>query len=885
MMVCMVVATSVHAATYYVRTGGSDGHSCSQAQTDNDGGARGSIQAGANCAGNPGDTVIVHAGTYGSYGQNMIPPNVNGNSSNYITLRAASGETVWLNGILDFWDSSAQYWIVDGINLDGGYWPNNCAGKPDDVGCRAVVATINQNVRVQNLEAKNASYYGIAISDNSEFFNVRSHGHGQSPQSLCGGNPNQAGGQCHGFYMHGNGNLFDGVEVYDVYGQGVQMGTGGGDNNIIRNSKLHNIPQGQAIGITYAGQNLIYNNLIYNNSTGIYVFSSNNQRVYNNTIYGNSEGGISLVNGTSSSTITNNIVYNNGTNINNQGSNTLSNNLTITPLFANASGNDFHLTSASPAINQGADLSGTFTTDLEGNHRPVGPAWDIGAYEFGGSPVSAPTFTFNVNPSGVVSGNHTMLSWSAVTNDVSSGCTASMASGADSNWTSTTSGQLIVGGSKNGVNLTSPVTYRMSCTGTGGTTTIDRPVTISSPPLGLVAFYKCDGNVNDSSGNGFNATNTNGTLTNGTPLISGNSCVFNGTNQSLSSPNDAHFRPATFSLTTWLKTSTLPPAGGFCHLMGTQNANVYQLGYQGAGMPFGFINNGPTVQGTTNIVNGLTHLLGLTYDGTQLRLWLDNANINSLNASVALTYAGTEVLSIGGDTGAFCNVTAENMRFHDHALTPTEMAAIFAEQATPPPIGVSMPNMTWTVANAVEGASRCPQGMFNCDLSNNIAYAIGFRGEIRHLGNTITEAFQPACRTNHGGSFGAWTALTGSLGSLGVAIADDTQVHMGDSTLVNMLPIGSGFLTAPGRMIATPYDNTSRTLLADSQRTEWETRVKFGSPLIGGDLLQCRYQRENGAPFDAYGPTSPPDSFATLTITTTMLGHPSSLTQKGGTTR
>jgi len=58
--------------------------------------------------------------------------------------------------------------------------------------------------------------------------------------------------------------------------------------------------------------------------------------------------------------------------------------LTIsTGILGNPGGGDFHLILGSPAIGKGTDLSATgFATDISGNPRPQGDAWDIGAYEF-----------------------------------------------------------------------------------------------------------------------------------------------------------------------------------------------------------------------------------------------------------------------------------------------------------------------------------------------------------------------------------------------------------------------------------------------------------------------------------------------------------------------
>src|SRR5206468_4714333 len=48
-----------------------------------------------------------------------------------------------------------------------------------------------------------------------------------------------------------------------------------------------------------------------------------------------------------------------------------------------SSGFDAHLSSASPAILAGMNLSSVFTTDLDGRARPASGAWDLGAYIYG----------------------------------------------------------------------------------------------------------------------------------------------------------------------------------------------------------------------------------------------------------------------------------------------------------------------------------------------------------------------------------------------------------------------------------------------------------------------------------------------------------------------
>ncbi len=64
-------------------------------------------------------------------------------------------------------------------------------------------------------------------------------------------------------------------------------------------------------------------------------------------------------------------------------------------LYSNLAGKDYHLSATSPAVNTGINPlsflptalfpSFNFSRDLDGYARPQGTAWDIGAYEYGGS--------------------------------------------------------------------------------------------------------------------------------------------------------------------------------------------------------------------------------------------------------------------------------------------------------------------------------------------------------------------------------------------------------------------------------------------------------------------------------------------------------------------
>jgi hypothetical protein len=109
------------------------------------------------------------------------------------------------------------------------------------------------------------------------------------------------------------------------------------------------------------------------------------------TVYHNRGEGLSIANadngpnGTRNTDVRNNIVYRNESGITDYAKTgtILSNNFEGDPKFLDATAGDFHLQKDSPAIDKGADLKRQgVATDFEGNSRPQGRAFDIGAFEF-----------------------------------------------------------------------------------------------------------------------------------------------------------------------------------------------------------------------------------------------------------------------------------------------------------------------------------------------------------------------------------------------------------------------------------------------------------------------------------------------------------------------
>ena len=193
-------------------------------------------------------------------------------------------------------------------------------------------------------------------------------------------------------YIKIYGNTFTNIGNYPVYGDGYF----GGLNHlwiynnivILNTTGLQNSdpPQGLVVGVDGGAKNgYVFNDIVITNNTivdyvGHAAISLNNVSSHT-AIFTNSR-------------VENNISINSGA-IDTSGTGggvTVSNNVSMTSATAsgmfvhyalNDTKNDLHLTSlAVSLIRQGANLSSYFTTDKDGTSRPLGSAWDIGAYQY-----------------------------------------------------------------------------------------------------------------------------------------------------------------------------------------------------------------------------------------------------------------------------------------------------------------------------------------------------------------------------------------------------------------------------------------------------------------------------------------------------------------------
>jgi hypothetical protein len=357
--------------TYYVSPTGNDSNPCTQTSPC------ATPDYAVNNKAAAGDRVQVAAGTY-NYGSE-VHFTKSGTAVNYITLTCATrGACKIQNSVTG---NSTVVWIQGSyVTFDGFEVTNTSAGTNLGIYISGNHVSVTRNI-VHHIEA--------------------------DCSSAGGGGINVAGGA-------GSGDVFDSNLVYDIgfanpggcngtnHVHGINFETDGPATVTITNNIVYHTLGGwgiqfQAASVGSTGS-VIANNLLFSNGDGGIVFAEMGGTIDFNTVVNN----IIVANGTDQAKCgiyeyatsgTHNVYMNNdaygnagGDNCFKTGSQTagIGVNPSLGTTFVNwqADGSgDYHQKAGSPTINNGTSSTGAPKNDMDGNPRPQGAAYDIGAYE------------------------------------------------------------------------------------------------------------------------------------------------------------------------------------------------------------------------------------------------------------------------------------------------------------------------------------------------------------------------------------------------------------------------------------------------------------------------------------------------------------------------
>ncbi len=358
---------------YHVAKTGMDENTCTEATSPSQ--PKLTINGGIACLA-AGDTLIVHAGTYNEKFDD-VPSGTSW--ENATTIRVKSGDTVVINRVSGSFLRCGRFNNKQYVEIDGFI----CGAAGDDLYEGFKLEGTTHHIRLQNMEIKDTAQNGIldtvgntfGAGGGNEFLNLDIHGTGFII------------GTGHGLYITSSDNKVWNCQIHGNNKYGIHFWnprSDSDDNDIRYNRSWDNGAAGiQGSGIVVSGNNnLIANNIFWNNLQSGIQIGGNSNLIYNNTSFSNFGIGISVDSG-NGTLITNNIIYANGGTIQDLGTGTVqTTNLTTNPLFTNAAADDFTLQSGSDAIDSGTTLA-EVQDDFLGISRPqpLGASYDIGAYE------------------------------------------------------------------------------------------------------------------------------------------------------------------------------------------------------------------------------------------------------------------------------------------------------------------------------------------------------------------------------------------------------------------------------------------------------------------------------------------------------------------------
>jgi hypothetical protein len=221
-------------------------------------------------------------------------------------------------------------------------------------------------------------------------------------------------------------------------------------------------------------------------------------------------------------------------------------------------------------------------------------------------------------------------------------------------------------------------------------------VTFNAPAnFGLVAAYSFNegtgANVADASGNNNLGTVNDGSWT--TSGRSGSALVFNGTSTRVFVNSSTSLNlTAGMTLMAWVQPNNANQSGNRTIIR--RESNGYWLyagrsGFNGTLRPGGGVILGTSTQETvstsTQMPNNTWRHVAITYDGTEVVLYVNGAEVDSEAATGTINSSGNNPLWIGGNSpaGEYFQGVIDEVRVYNRALSATEVNTIRDVPITP----------------------------------------------------------------------------------------------------------------------------------------------------------------------------------------------------------
>ena len=268
------------------------------------------------------------------------------------------------------------------------------------------------------------------------------------------------------------------------------------------------------------------------------------------------------------------------------------------------------------------------------------------------------------------------------------------------------------------------------------------------PPSGMVAWYKGEGNANDSSGNGFHGSLGNSGIV---PGHIGQAFKFSTQTESAVIPNNQGLFPSTaLTIEAWVNPSSYSSCAGSYRVFHTVQAVITGyatiIGCDGKFIGAIFDPNGVAEAVVSNaaIPAGTFTHVAVTWDGSNLRSYINGALDNVAATTMPAIGTNTHDLRIGNAAALGFLGQIDEVSLYNRALSAAEIAAIFSAGTagkcfTPTAANVTIAGRVTTAAGVgiggirlsmtatgggVQSARTSPFGYYRFDVEAGDSYVI-----------------------------------------------------------------------------------------------------------------------------------------------------------------